>query len=139
MITLIDLYRYRSLYDIVNYRVKYVLRNHCLQKRKWPLDNRKLIKYQEVNIYWQCTVFVEFRGNRPKLWKLCISTKLPYQEIKWNFGILYSLRSIEMYHNNMNYPASIYLLKVNNRNSRIRCEISWKLTIKTPERRQWCR
>ena len=34
-------------------------------------------------------------------------------------------------------PACIYLLKVNNRNSRTRCVISSKLTIKTPERRQW--
>ena len=29
-------------------------------------------------------------------------------------------------------PAGIYLLKVNNRNSRTRCEIRSKLTIKTP-------
>ena len=33
-------------------------------------------------------------------------------------------------------PAGIYLLKVNNRNTRTRCEICSKLTIKTPERRQ---
>ena len=32
------------------------------------------------------------------------------------------------------HPVSIYLLKVNNRNTRARCEISPKLTIKTPER-----
>ena len=32
-----------------------------------------------------------------------------------------------------------YLLKVNNRNTRTRCEICSKLTIKTPERRQWRR
>ena len=30
-------------------------------------------------------------------------------------------------------PASIYLLKVNNRNTRKKCEICSKLTIKTPE------
>ena len=36
-------------------------------------------------------------------------------------------------------PANIYLLKVNNRNTRKRCEICSKLTIKTPERRQWRR
>ena len=36
-----------------------------------------------------------------------------------------------------NYPADIYLLKVNNRNTRTRCETSSKLTIKTPERRHW--
>ena len=33
----------------------------------------------------------------------------------------------------------IYLLKVNNRNTRTRCEKSSKLTIQTPERRQWRR
>ena len=34
-----------------------------------------------------------------------------------------------------NNPANIYLFKVTNRNTRKRCEISSKLTIKTPERR----
>ena len=33
------------------------------------------------------------------------------------------------------FPAGIYLLKVNNRNTRTRCEIYSKLTRKTPERR----
>ena len=36
-------------------------------------------------------------------------------------------------------PAGIYLLKVNNTNTRARCGTCSKLTIKTPERRQWCR
>ena len=36
-------------------------------------------------------------------------------------------------------PAGIYLLKVNNRNTKTRCEICSKLTIKTQERRQWRR
>ena len=35
-----------------------------------------------------------------------------------------------------NNPADIYLLIVNNRNTRTRCVICSKLTIKTPERRQ---
>ena len=34
-------------------------------------------------------------------------------------------------------PASNYMFKVNNGNTRIRYEICSKLTIKTPERRQW--
>ena len=34
-----------------------------------------------------------------------------------------------------NFPANIYSLKANNRNTRKRCEICFKLTIKTPERR----
>ena len=33
------------------------------------------------------------------------------------------------------FPAGMYLLKVNNRNTRTRCVICSKLTIKTPERR----
>ena len=36
----------------------------------------------------------------------------------------------------VHFPA-IYLLKVNNRSTRTRCEICSKLTIKTPERGQW--
>ena len=36
-------------------------------------------------------------------------------------------------------PADIYLLKVNNRNTRTRCEICSKLTINTPESRHWRR
>ena len=34
------------------------------------------------------------------------------------------------------HPSGIYLLKVNNKNTRTRFEICWKLTIKTPEIRQ---
>ena len=36
------------------------------------------------------------------------------------------------------FPAGICLLKGNNRNTRTRCEICSKLTIKTLGRRQWC-
>ena len=37
------------------------------------------------------------------------------------------------------YPVGNYILKVNNRNTRARCEICSKLTIKTPERDYWRR
>ena len=36
-------------------------------------------------------------------------------------------------------PVNIYLFKVNNRNTRKRCEICPNLAIKTPEQRQWRR
>ena len=36
----------------------------------------------------------------------------------------------------MSLPANSYLFKVNNKNTRKRCEICLKLTMKTPERRQ---
>ena len=39
----------------------------------------------------------------------------------------------------LNYPAYIYLLKFNNRNTRETCEICSKLTIKSPERCHWRR
>ena len=39
----------------------------------------------------------------------------------------------------MKNPVGIYMLKVNNGNTRTRCEICSKLTIKTPERRHWRR
>ena len=35
----------------------------------------------------------------------------------------------------ISYPAGNCMFKVNNRNTRTRCEICSKLTIKTPERR----
>ena len=35
-----------------------------------------------------------------------------------------------------NSPADIYMFKVKNKNTRARCEICSKLTIKTPERRR---
>ena len=47
-----------------------------------------------------------------------------------NFKLL-NLRRIET------YPIDIYLLKVNNRKTRTRCEICSKSTIKTPERSHW--
>ena len=34
--------------------------------------------------------------------------------------------------------VGIHLFKVNNRNTRMKCETCSKLTIKTPERRHWC-
>ena len=42
-------------------------------------------------------------------------------------------------HFNLSFcPANNYLLKVNNVNTRVMCEISSRFTVKTPEWRQWC-
>ena len=40
---------------------------------------------------------------------------------------------------NSTIPTGNYMSKVNNSNSRTRCEICLKLTVKTPERRHWRR
>ena len=42
-------------------------------------------------------------------------------------------------HQTPKISAGIYLLKVNNRNTRRRCEICSILTIKTPEQHHWSR
>ena len=36
-------------------------------------------------------------------------------------------------------PVSIYLFKVNNKNTKTKCENCSKVTVKAPERRQWQR
>ena len=72
------------------------------------------------------------------IWNLSISCTF-----QWNCGChLFYYKSIKLssyfHHFRKNSvppcPAGIYLLKFNNRNTRTRCEICSKLTIKTPER-----
>ena len=53
-----------------------------------------------------------------------------------------SIRRIKSLHGpwkKSTFPTGIFLLKVNNRISRTRCEVYSKSTIKTPVRRQWHR
>ena len=52
-----------------------------------------------------------------------ILSRVPY----WYFATLIKL---------ITYPAGIYLLKVNNKNTRKRCDVCSKLTIKTLEQHQ---
>ena len=58
-----------------------------------------------------------------------------------NMVLVYrSLVPIDRWHAFYTYfPVGNYMFKVNYKNTRIRCEICSKLTIKTPERRYWCR
>ena len=60
---------------------------------------------------------------------------LNQHEIKILFSSLLFISSVWGYFRPI--PSYIYLFKVNNRNTRKSCEICSKLTIKTPERRQW--
>ena len=62
------------------------------------------------------------------------SLKTKMSPFFWDFDI-HTDRIIQV--NRPGIPAGIYLLKVNKRNTRTRCEICSKLTIKTPERRYW--
>ena len=56
-----------------------------------------------------------------------------------NVTIDKNLGKIDNCHDDQTNPAGNYMFKVNNRSTRTRCEICSKLTIKTPERRQWHR
>ena len=56
-----------------------------------------------------------------------------YRRSQAHFQV-FSCRSLEILQSS--YPANIYLFKVNNRNTRKRCEVSSKLIIKAPERRR---
>ena len=51
------------------------------------------------------------------------------------FMAIINIAKLELINATDNCPAGIYLLKVNNKNTRTRCEICSKLTIKTPELR----
>ena len=55
--------------------------------------------------------------------------------VKKNKVGLVSIENVQINTNKVN-PAFIYLLKVNNRNTRKRCETCSELTIKTPEQSQ---
>ena len=55
------------------------------------------------------------------------------------FGLIYGKTPLVFKPMRLTFPAVIYLLKVNNRNTRTRCEKCSKLTIKTLERRHWRR
>ena len=78
--------------------------------------------FKSSSSFSKCTGFFVFY-----FLKLCIQSKGPK-------NILSTFHTVKSKW--VSYPFSIYLLKVNNRNTRTRCEICSKLTIKTPERRQ---
>ena len=50
---------------------------------------------------------------------------------------IFSLHEYRVEFNYTYYPAENYMLKVNDRNTKTRCEICSKLTIKTPEQCHW--
>ena len=55
---------------------------------------------------------------------------------KFKYYAYLSLQSSAGYDHISDVPTGIYLLNVNYRNTRTRCEICLKFIIKTPERRQ---
>ena len=70
--------------------------------------------------------------NIPKFLKTLILRNICERLLLCNSGLLLLYMSWVK-------PANIFLLKVNDRNTRKRCVIYSKLTMKTPERCHWCR
>ena len=64
---------------------------------------------------------------------LFIQWRIKNQKKKFHYTLISKKNSEE------HVPANIYLFKVNQRNTRKRCDICSKLTIKKPERCQWPR
>ena len=62
-----------------------------------------------------------------KFFRMTFFPKHLRRTIYWKLGLLGTI------------PAGIYMVKVNKRNIRTRCEICSELTIKRPEQRQWRR
>ena len=94
------------------------------------------------------------------MFKWAAKNKTCYTENKYLYQILYSgfvswmpnkyilmisrwkqnlIRNITKSNAEIYFPAGNYMSKVNNKNTRTRCGRCSKLTIKTPERRQWHR
>ena len=81
-------------------------------------------------------------GNTRKMCEICseLTLKIPEQRQLCRSGVFIDnfehmshLFVVILFLVLNKYPAANYILKVNNRNTRTRCEICSKLTIKTPE------
>ena len=91
--------------------------------------NEKFLKKSFFCNKTKTKAFLENRAHRLFLDIKKNFTKRNFRQTSFDLGQLELL------------DVGIYLLKVNNRSTRARCEICSKLTIKTPERRQasfWC-
>ena len=97
---------------------------------------------------WNCLVTIMWRHkffiNPESLMAFVVFDKCYFKTsyLAWSIKLstmgttYYSVSNLLLWRKN---PAKIHLLKVNNRNSRKRCKICWKLTIKTPELPHWRR
>ena len=62
----------------------------------------------------------------------------PQTRLSYAYSNMFFRFKICLYDAINGYPAGNCMFKVNNRNTRTRCEICSMLTIKTPERTFWC-
>ena len=99
--------------------------------KKWfdPEIWRKLLKWYGLLLFDTRWLFMT-----SNFWLNCLGIIYRPRTYYW---WLQASQKIIAPHHSYPFPAGICLVKDNNRNTRKRCEICAKLTIKTPERRQW--
>ena len=99
------------------------MKKYYLQPQKFPdfeVERKRIVYFGLKTLSYRS----------PQLWSL-----LPEHMRQINSFDQFK-RSVRQWVSN---PAGNYMFKVTNKNTRARCEICSKLTIKTPERRHWRR
>ena len=115
----------------------------------WFVQYLQCLLYNYVNVFVLVPFIVEiekvrtlwnlfFLRKNGKALRICTNSSILYPSIYPNRLSLSCLICMKPVITEAN-PAGNYLFKVNNRNTRTRCQICSKLTIKIPKRRQWRR
>ena len=106
-----------------NWNCTYPLQ-HSIAASTWPHLHWNIFYFFKRNLIGYLKMIeIEYVGN----------TVCYYANVDLNI----KKTSVLLNHTHCPNPNAIYLLKDSNKNAWTRCEICSKLTIKTPERRQW--
>ena len=97
-----------------------------------------------MNGYVQCCIMTSWSSLRHDFMTDRQSQYLVLVLVKSFFVVFWRFKMVRTFGNDSStlilfYPTGNYMFTVNNRNAKTRCRICSKLTIKTPERRNWNR
>ena len=97
-----------------------------------------------MNGYVQCCIMTSWSSLRHDFMTDRQSQYLALVLVKSFFVVFWRFKMVRTFGNDSStlilfYPTGNYMFTVNNRNAKTRCRICSKLTIKTPERRDWNR
>ena len=97
-----------------------------------------------MNGYVQCCIMTSWSSLRHDFMTGRQSQYLALVLVKSFFVVFWRFKMVRTFGNDSStliffYPTGNYMFTVNNRNAKTRCRICSKLTIKTPERRNWNR
>ena len=97
-----------------------------------------------MNGYVQCCIMTSWSSLRHDFMTDRQSQYLALVLVKSFFVVFWRFKMVRTFGNDSStlilfYPTGNYMFTVNNRNAKTRCRICSKLTIKTPERRNWNR